>query len=1045
MELLIYQWTVEQDLDVVRSDGLIVTRDIINAWCINKASQKVTLRIQNTKIEVAIRARVNNALIPYEQQVDLYNQIRRKWPHADWGDKWVGDMKRVKRCPLYGYSEGDTYIVFNSPTASIAREIAVWLRSGEIGETSKGLRNGRIYEVCGTEFGLVDQLNAKQDLNVTGWNVISEWQTVPDTERVSRISLTEEYTTSYQFVTKTDTSYPVNPTVLAYDFEVQSGDLKSFPQSFLISDYIGMVSVVVWKYGLYATTKKEYLIVKAQIDPIEGIEVICVDTEEEVIDKWRSLIAENDPAMVCHYNGDSFDAFYADDRHERLEMEWSVMGSHKSIKTWAKDLRPSMGGRFRRGKSLIIPGVGNADVMKYVVENEKLRSYSLQSVSENALGEGKVDIGDYTTIFKAFDAWDRTKDNTLLKLVSIYGAVDSRRTGQLTDHYKLFDNMTAMMQASEVTWDTYVSQGRMKRTEAMMYKMGQKMNPKICLNRRQRPALTTTGGFVPAPIVGRYDYVTTFDFASLYPSNIDAFNICYATLLPAGVSNETIRQYYPSIKSDKDIRTIRCEQKDGVFINKFVHQRVKKGLLPSIVRTLLQKRAEAKRASAEAYKGGDLINGFLQYVRQLALKITANSVYGFTDAPGDRSCTEVAQSTTQSGRALIIWVAQEIERKFGYARVYGDTDSVMIHIKDAISYKDAYDKSKVILDYLNKVLQYVDYDEEGRIYLPPESEWNPDEKKPLSMTLEKIARAIFIKKKNYVMVYADFDDPNKELNRKKDGKYDLHETGVPSTKRDKALSHVSMYRSISHDLVEMEPIADVTTHIWEMARDIVYDMSDPEVATFSYKSFSYSGRISKMYEDNSKAAMSHLFHRMVRQGTPLDLGVRFNYYISGREGADSEASRVVTESEVEDSRKEMENWVTGKTDKEPTTFIRPDRLHNYSKFVSTIDKLFEAAHRPELKEIQARHHDMRLEAALRITYLKRGRIVIDALSKDSNPVIAIKCYSDKKTVAVFGKAYADSSKRLGLVSSTPAADALRYFQLKKQMHDELIRLMSIEL
>ena len=1035
---------MEQDISVARSDGLVVSRDVINAWCVDKTSQQVTLRIQNCKIEVAIRARVNNAPIPYEQQVELYEKIRRRWPHADWGDKWVGDMKRVKRCPLYGYSEGDTYIVFNSPTVSIAREIGTWLRSGEIGETSKGLRNGRVYEVCGTEFSLVDQLNAKRDLNVTGWNVISERQQVPEVERVSRHNTTTEYTTSYQFINRTDASYLVNPTMVAYDFEVQSGDLKSFPQSFLISDYIGMASVVVWKYGQYEATKKDYLVVKGQIDPIEGVEVICVDTEEEVIDKWRSLIADSGPVMVGHYNGDSFDAFYADDRHERLEMEWTVMGSHKSIKTWARDLRPSMGGRFRRGKSLIIPGVGNADVMKYVVENEKLRSYSLNAVSENALKKQKVDIGDYTTIFKAFDAWDTTKDNTLLKHVSEYGMEDSRLTAELVDHYKLFDNLTAMMQASEVTWDTYVSQGRMKRTEAMMYKMGQKMNPKICLNRRQRPALTTKGGFVPAPIVGRYDYVTTFDFASLYPSCMDAFNTCYATLLPNGVSNEMIRQYYPSIKSDKDIRTIRCEQKDGVFINKFVNQRVKKGLLPSIVRTLLQKRGEAKRASADAYKRGDTMTGFLQFVRQLALKITANSVYGYTDAPGDRSCTEVAQSVTASGRALIIWVAGEIARVFGYARVYGDTDSVMIHIKDATSYKDAYDKSKIVLDYLNRVLQYVEYDSEGRIYLPPESEWNPDEKKPLSMTLEKIARAVFIMKKNYIMVYSDFDDKEKGLKRTEDGKYDLHETGVPSTKRDKALCHVSMYRYICHDLVEMTPISDVVTHIWEMARDIVYDMSDPSIATFSYKSFSYSGRVSKMYEEDSKAAMSHLFHRMTRQGTPLDLGVRFNYYVSDRDGADSEASRVVTENEVEDSRKEMESWVTGKTDREPTTFIRPDRLHNYSKFVATIDKLFEAAHRPELKELQARHHDMRLESALRTTYLKRGRVVIDALSKDANPVIAIKCYADKKTIATFAKAY-DGCRRASLITSTPAADAYRYFQLKKQMHCELIHLMSLEI
>jgi DNA polymerase delta subunit 1 len=73
--------------------------------------------------------------------------------------------------------------------------------------------------------------------------------------------------------------------------------------------------------------------------------------------------------------------------------------------------------------------------------------------------------------------------------------------------------------------------------------------------------------------------------------------------------------------------------------------------------------------------------------RQLALKISANSVYGFTGAQiGKLPCLEISQSVTAFGRMMIKMTKDEIQQKFcfrnGYDHdafvVYGDTDSVMV-------------------------------------------------------------------------------------------------------------------------------------------------------------------------------------------------------------------------------------------------------------------------------------------------------------------------------------------------------------------------------
>jgi DNA polymerase delta subunit 1 len=73
--------------------------------------------------------------------------------------------------------------------------------------------------------------------------------------------------------------------------------------------------------------------------------------------------------------------------------------------------------------------------------------------------------------------------------------------------------------------------------------------------------------------------------------------------------------------------------------------------------------------------------------RQLALKISANSVYGLTGATvGKLPCLPIASSTTSYGRQMIEKTKQEVETRYtianGYSHdaqvIYGDTDSVMV-------------------------------------------------------------------------------------------------------------------------------------------------------------------------------------------------------------------------------------------------------------------------------------------------------------------------------------------------------------------------------
>lgn len=69
--------------------------------------------------------------------------------------------------------------------------------------------------------------------------------------------------------------------------------------------------------------------------------------------------------------------------------------------------------------------------------------------------------------------------------------------------------------------------------------------------------------------------------------------------------------------------------------------------------------------------------------RQLALKISANSVYGFTGATvGQLPCLQISASVTAFGRKMIEQTKNSVERLYPGAKViYGDTDSVMVKFK----------------------------------------------------------------------------------------------------------------------------------------------------------------------------------------------------------------------------------------------------------------------------------------------------------------------------------------------------------------------------
>eukprot|EP01102_Stenamoeba_stenopodia_P015985 TRINITY_DN5528_c0_g1_i1.p1 TRINITY_DN5528_c0_g1~~TRINITY_DN5528_c0_g1_i1.p1 ORF type:complete len:618 (+),score=144.96 TRINITY_DN5528_c0_g1_i1:159-1856(+) len=226
-----------------------------------------------------------------------------------------------------------------------------------------------------------------------------------------------------------------------------------------------------------------------------------------------------------------------------------------------------------------------------------------------------------------------------------------------------------MARVTGVPMGYLLSRGQQIKVISQLYRQAKKEGLLIPYNRSRPADETYEGAYVIQPKPGFYEQpIATLDFTSLYPSIMMAHNLCYTTLLRRSDAQTMSPEMYEVTPA-------------GDY---FIRSTVKKGVLPRILENLIAARQKAKddlKNEKDPQKRA-VLDG-----RQLALKITANSVYGFTGATvGQLPCFEISASVTAYGREMIEYTKKLVEEKYtianGYSHdvvvLYGDTDSVMV-------------------------------------------------------------------------------------------------------------------------------------------------------------------------------------------------------------------------------------------------------------------------------------------------------------------------------------------------------------------------------
>ncbi|THU57353.1 hypothetical protein C4D60_Mb03t02620 [Musa balbisiana] len=402
--------------------------------------------------------------------------------------------------------------------------------------------------------------------------------------------------------------------------------------------------------------------------PIIGVDVMSFDTEREVLLAWRDFVREIDPDIIIGYNICKFDLPYLIERAEALKIgEFPILGRIRNSRVRVRDTTfSSRQYGVRESKEVKVEGRVQFDLLQAMQRDYKLSSYSLNSVSAHFLGEQKEDV-HHSIISDLQNGNAETR-----RRLAVYCLKDAYLPQRLLDKLMYIYNYVEMARVTGVPISFLLARGQSIKVLSQLLRKAKQKNLVIPNIKGQGSGQETfEGATVLEAKTGFYEKpIATLDFASLYPSIMMAYNLCYCTLVTA-----------------EDARRLNLPAES---INKtpsgevFVKSELQKGILPEILEELLAAR---KRAKADLKEAKDPFEKAVLDGRQLALKISANSVYGFTGATiGQLPCLEISSSVTSYGRQMIEHTKKLVEEKFtisgGYDRnaevVYGDTDSVMV-------------------------------------------------------------------------------------------------------------------------------------------------------------------------------------------------------------------------------------------------------------------------------------------------------------------------------------------------------------------------------
>jgi DNA polymerase delta subunit 1 len=517
-----------------------------------------------------------------------------------------------------------------------------------------GVRNVKVYE---SNLDPVLRLMHRTGIQSTGWLDSGERCVRSHIANVDIDLFCNDWTT-LKPVARDD----IAPFVVAsVDIECNSSTGK-FPDANIPGDACFQIAISLCKFGSDEPYDKTCLCYKQTDSNLEGCDIRSYSTEKEMLEAFQKYLHSKDIDIITGWNIFGFDMEYIYKRAQINKCNYDFYNLGK-LKDTDSELVIKKLSSSALGDNLLklLPMSGRFifDLFHEVKKGYKLDSYKLDSVSKLYLGDQKIDMAP-----KEMFARYKEEDPVKLREVAEYCIKDTLLPHRLMKKLCTLLNLVEMAKATWVPVPFLVERGQQIKVFSQLTKKARELGFMVpTIRYGSLPEEPYEGATVLEAQKGAYyTPITALDFEALYPSIMMAHNLCYSSY----VMDERKYGNIPGIEYE----TFKIGDRTYKFAQDVP------SLLPAILLELKQFRKQAKRDMAAA-------TGFMKEVyngKQLAYKISMNSVYGFTGAgKGILPCVPIASTTTSKGRSMIEETKNYVEKNFPGAYVrYGDTDSVMV-------------------------------------------------------------------------------------------------------------------------------------------------------------------------------------------------------------------------------------------------------------------------------------------------------------------------------------------------------------------------------
>lgn len=844
-----YDWVVREEYG--DDDG-----DVIHCWSLDRDSNPHLLRFPNfpafchVELPMFVRNRLYTWRRPAIEQFirELNGRLRDHAPI-----RYV--FKEAKKCYYYRGNRKFPMLQLSFHNTAAMRHCVNILKNA-IKTDDWGYIKCNVWE---DSISMVRKLLTVRDIKYAQWFRVTGMLVEPDL-RVS--TLEREYVVQWDTMEAVPEEecqgWLTRPGILAFDIECYSNNKRQFPDKYNAKHCAWMISGIYQRYK-ERETRRRYGIIMGDChhipeDVLDHCEIIRVETEYELVEAFARVTNETDPEILTGYNIFGFDYPYLDHRIRRGLRRWPHIGRMRGETTEMTSKNWSSGAYGHQSINMLkMEGRISIDMLPVVKRDYKLPMYNLDTVCKEFLGTTKHDVTApqmfeiYESMIEAQSAYrenpspenearfERAKEEATR--VMAYCIQDSEL---IIDLMEKLDTWVMLVELSSVVGtniqDLY-TRGQQVRCYSQIYDLAARMG--YILDSRDAPVFGFTGGSVWEPQPGLYDNVLCWDFASLYPSIIMRYNICYTTLIPPELENEVPDEDCNIIEFDQEEELnpvdVDEDEEDEEFLQDIVggarksqkvtrHYRFKyykghEGLLPRLVRQLVTERRRVRDVLMKQ-TNDPVMKGILD-ARQLALKVAGNSMFGFLGVRngGMMPLMEAAMSTTAWGRQLLNIANNYIIDTYGHRGakiIYNDTDSTMATIGIADSKDCQYWGERISHEYNG-----VKKGDPLPCAKDPEKDVYTEDREgvfqyPIVFEFEKAMRMLCIRKKKYVALYIDKNGNFKMIPlRDENGKilgpsemYDMLLRGIVLARRDNCQFLRQTYTDILNIIMRRRGIED---------------------------------------------------------------------------------------------------------------------------------------------------------------------------------------------------------------------------------------------